>query len=127
MGGKFVGESVEAIGQVTNILEEIVVGDESRDSGEESRCGGDKSFGDTRSDGAKAGGAGGAEPGEGVNDAPNGAEKADEGSNASGGGEPGHTFFDAADFVSGCQLHADSDGLERFNFLRGRVAGAGHL
>ena len=127
MGGEFVGESVEALGEIANVLEKIVVGDEGGDGGEESGGGGDEGFGDAGSDGAKAGGAGSAEAGESVNDAPDGAEEADEGSDASGGGEPGHTFFDAANFVGGCQLHADGNGLQGLEFLRSGIAGAGHL
>ena len=74
LGGEFVGEGIQALSQVANVLEKIVVSDEGRDGGKESCGGGDQSFGDARSDGAKAGGAGSAEAGEGVNDAPDGAE-----------------------------------------------------
>lgn len=128
LGGEFVGESVEALGEIANVLQEIVVGDERRDGGKESGGGGDEGFGDTGSDSAEAGGTGSAEAGEGVNDAPDGAEQTDEGSDARGGGEPGHTLFDAANFVGGCQLHADSNGLQGLEFGRIRIAGGGgHL
>jgi len=70
LGGEFKGKRVQTLGEVTNILEEVVVGDEGRDSGEES---------------------------------------------GGGGGEPGHAFFDAADFVGGGKLHADGDGWKRFD------------
>jgi hypothetical protein len=127
LGGEFVGEGVEAIGQIANVLEEVVIGNECGDSGEEARGGGDKGFSDTWGDGAKAGGAGSAEAREGVNDAPDGAEETDEGSDASGCGQPRHTLFDAANFLGGCQLHADRDGLERFHFGGRRIASARHL
>ena len=127
LGGEFAGEGVQAQSEIANVLEEIVVGDEGGDGGEESRSGGDEGFGDAGSDGAKAGRTGSAETGEGVNDAPDGAEETDERSDASGGGEPGHTFFDAANFVGGCQLHADGDGLKGLNFLRSGIPSAGHL
>ena len=113
MGGKFEGEGIEALREVTNVLEKIVVGDECRNGGKETCGGGNESFGDARGNGAKARGAGSAEAGEGVDDAPDGAEQTDEGSDAGGGGEPGHAFFDAAYFVRGGELHADRDGLER--------------
>ena len=116
LGGELGGEGVETLSEVANVLEEIVVGDECGDGGKKSRGGGDEGFGDAGSDGAEAGGSGSAESGEGINDAPDGAEEADEGSNASGGGEPGHAFFDAADFFAGSELHADDDGLNAFDF-----------
>src|SRR5215471_4280202 len=111
LGGEFKGKSVETLGEVANILEEVVVGDEGRDSRKESGGGGHQSFGDAGSYGAKAGGAGGAETGEGVNDAPNRAEETDERRYAGGGSEPGHAFFDASHFLRGSELHRDRDGL----------------
>jgi len=128
LGGEFHGEGIEALRQVANELKKIVVGDEGGDGGEEARCSGDQSFRDAGRDGAEAGGARGAKAGEGVDDAPNGAEESDERSDGGGGGEPGHAFFGAADFVGGGELHIYGDGLEAFHFLRGRVAGwAGDL
>ena len=111
------GEGVEALRQIANELQEIVVGDQGGDGGEKACGGGDEGFGDAGSDGAKAGGARRAETGEGVDDAPNRAEEADEGSYAGGGGEPGHALFDAADFFGGGELHADDDGLKLFSFV----------
>jgi hypothetical protein len=127
LGGEFEGEGVETLSQVANILEKIVVRDEGGDGGEEARGGGNESFSDTRGDGAEAGGARSAEAGEGVDNAPNRAEEPDEGSDAGGGGEPGHTLFDAAHFVSGGELHADGDGLERLQFDRRGIAGTAEL
>src|SRR6516165_1747492 len=109
--GEFKGKSVQALGEVANVLEEIVIGDEGRDGSEEPGSSGNQGFGDAGSNGAKAGGAGGAETGEGVNDAPNRAEETDERSDAGGGGEPGHTLFDASNFLRGSELHRDRDGL----------------
>jgi len=105
----------------------VVVSNESGDGGEESGGRGDQGFGNARSDGAKAGATCGAESGKGVNDAPDGAKEADERSDAGGGGQPGHSLFDAADFFGGGELHADGDGLQRLEFLRCGIAGTGDL
>jgi hypothetical protein len=128
LGGEFKGKSVETLCEIANVLKEVVVGDQGRDGGEKSGGGGDECFGDAGSDGAKAGRAGSAETGEGVNDAPNGAEETDEGSDACGGGKPGHALFDAPNFFGGGELHGDGDGLHGFQTLRGGIAGgAGEL
>jgi hypothetical protein len=127
LGGELEGEGIETLSQVANILEKIVVRDERGDGGEEAGGGGNESFSDARGDGAEAGGAGSAEAGEGVDNAPNRTEEPDEGSDARGGGKPGHALFDAAHFVSGGELHTDGDGLERLQFGRRRIAGAAEL
>jgi len=127
LGGELEGEGVKTLGEVANVLEKVVVGDEGGDGGEETGRGGDKRFGNARSNGAKTGGAGSAETREGVDDAPNGAEESNERSDGGGGGEPGHAFFDAADFVGGSELHADGDRLKRFEFGGRGIAGAGEL
>lgn len=128
LGGELVGESVEALRKVANELKKIVVGDEGGDGGEETSGGGDEGFRDAGSDGAKAGGAGSAESGESINDAPDGSEETNEGSNPGGGSEPGHALFDAANFFGGGKLHIDGDGLHAFKFgWRGRGAGGGEL
>lgn len=127
LGREFVGEGVQALGQITNVLQEIVVGDEGRNGGKQAGGGGDQRFGDAGSDGAETGGTGGAEAGESVNDAPDGAEETDEGSDAGGGGEPGHALFDATNFFGGSKLHADGDGGEGFEFWGRGIAGAGKL
>jgi hypothetical protein len=125
LGGELQGECVKALGEVADVLEEIVVSDEGGDGGEESRSGGDEGFGDAGGDGAEAGRAGRAEAGEGVNDAPDGAEEADEGSDAGGGGEPGHSFFGATNFFGGGKLHGNGDGLHGLeSWRRGRSGGA---
>ena len=129
LGGEFDGEDVEALGEVANVLKEIVIGDEGGDGGEKSCGRGDQRLGDTGRDGAEAGGAGSTETGEGVDDAPYGAEEADKGSNTRSGGEPRHTLFDAANLVGGCQLHADGNGLEGLELggIGIALAGVGHL
>jgi len=125
--GEFEGKGVQTLRQIANVLEEIVIGNEGGDGGEESGGGGDEGFGDTGSDGTEAGSASGAETGEGVNDAPNCAEKADEWSDSGSGGEPGHALFDAANFFGRGELHGDSDGLEALQLLRNGISGAGDL
>ena len=127
MGSELEGKSIEALREIANVLEEMVVGNQRGNGGEETGRGGDESFGDAGSDGAKTGGASGAEAGEGVDDAPDGAEETDEGSDAGGGGEPGHAFFDAADFVRSRELHTHGDGLKRFDLRMRIVAFAGDL
>ena len=125
LGSDFQRKSVEALRKIANILQKMVVEDDGRDGDEEARGGGDECFGDARCDGAQAGGAGIAEAGKGVDDAPDSSEEADEGSHGAGGGQPGHAFFDAADFFRGSELHADGDGLEAFQLSSGlRIAGA---
>jgi hypothetical protein len=127
LGGELEGEGVKTLGEIANVLEKVVVGNERGDGGEETGRGGDERFGNARSNGPKTGGAGGAEAREGVDNAPDGAEKSNERSNGGGGSEPGHAFLDAADFVGGSELHADGDRLKRFEFGGRRIAGAGKL
>jgi hypothetical protein len=97
----------------------VVVEDDCRDGDEEASGGRDQCFSDAWCHGAEAGCAGVPETGKGVNDAPNRAEEADEGSNRAGGGQPGHAFFDAADLFRGRELHTDGDGLEALQFSSG--------
>jgi len=127
LGSKFKGKSVESLGKIANVLQEIVVGDEGRDGGEEPRGGGYKGFGDAGSDSTKTRGAGGAETGEGVNDAPDGAKETDEGSDAGGRGEPGHPLFHATNLLGGSELHRDGDSLHRLELLGNGIAGARDL
>ena len=126
--GDLESERVEALREVANILQELIIEDNRGNGGEESGGSGDQRFGDARRYGAEAGGSGGAEAGEGVNDAPDGAEKADEGSDGAGGGQPGHAFFDAANFFGGGQLHVDGDGAETLELAGGlRIAAEADL
>ena len=93
----------------------MIVGNQSGNSSEQAGGRGDQGFGDTGGDGAEACRAGRAETGESVDNPPNGSEQADEGSDTGSGSQPGHAFFDAADFVGGGKLHADGDGWKRFD------------
>jgi len=61
----------------------------------------------------------GTESREGVDDAPHGAEEADERGHGTGSGEPGHAFFSATNFFGCCQLHIYGDGREAFEFAAG--------
>src|SRR5208337_2732109 len=88
---------------------------------------GDKGFGDAGSNRAEASSPGRAEARESVNDAPNGAKEADEGSDPGGGGQPGHSFFDATNFFTRSELHGHGDGRQALQLLRRRIAGAGNL
>src|SRR5216683_593181 len=71
----FQRKSVQALCEVANILQKVVVEDHRWNSGEKTRGGGDERFGDARSDGAQAGGPGATQAGKGINDAPNGSEQ----------------------------------------------------
>src|SRR5205807_211983 len=128
LSGDFHSEIVQALPQVTNVLQKLVVKDDRGDGRSQARSRGDQRFGDTWCDGAKAGGAGAAEASERVNDAPNRAEKADEGRYGASGGKPGHPFLDAAHFFGGSELHADRDRRQALQSRRMRIRGnAAHL
>ncbi len=114
LGREFQSKSVEALGEVANLLQKMIIEDDGGNRSAQSRGRGHERFRNARSNSAEAGGAGAAEAGKGIDDAPNGAEETDEGSHGAGGGQPGHAFFDAANLVGGSQLHADGDGLQAF-------------
>ena len=76
--GDFQRESVQALRKDANVLQKLIVEDNRGDGDKKARGGGQQSFGNARSDGAQAGGASVAQAGKGVDDAPNGAEQADE-------------------------------------------------
>ena len=122
LGGDFERERVQALREVTDIAQETIVKDDGGDGGKKSRGGGDQGFGNAWRDGTKACGASGSEAGEGVDDAPYGAEETDKGSDGTGGGEPSHAFFDAANFFRGCKLHVDGYGAEAFQPGRLRIS-----
>ncbi len=125
--GEFQGEVVQSLRQIANVLQEVVIGNKGGDGGEEPGGRGDKGFGDAGSNRAEAGSPRGAEARESVNDAPNGAKEADERSDPGSGGQPGHSFFDAANFFGRSELHGDGDGRQALQFLRRGIAGAGNL
>src|SRR3979490_2764577 len=83
---------------------------------------GNERFGDAGSDGTQACGTSAAEAGKGINDAPYRSKEADEGRYRASRGQPGHTFFDAANLVGGGELHADGDGGQAFQFGRMGIA-----
>src|SRR5713226_3556517 len=116
--GDFHGEVVQSLRQVANILQELVVEDDGGNGGGQTRSRGHECLGDTGRDGTKARSSGAAEAREGVNDAPDRAEKADEWGDRTSGGKPGHALFDAANLFRGGELHADGDCLQAFQFGR---------
>src|SRR6266481_4065784 len=75
-------------------------------------------------DGAQAGGTRRAQAGKGVNDAPNSPEQADERSDRTGGGQPGHAFFHAANFFGRGQLHVDGNCAYAFKCRRMWITGS---
>lgn len=79
LGREFKSKSIQALGEVADILQKMIIEDYGRDGGAQSRGRGYKRFRDTGSNSAEAGGPGGAKTGKGVNDAPDGSEEADEG------------------------------------------------
>src|SRR6266850_8084613 len=118
----FQSKGVQPLGEVANFLQKMVVEDHRWDGSEKTRGGGDQRLGDARSDGAQTGGAGAAQAGKRVDDAPHGSEQTDKGGHRTGCRQPGHAFFDAADFVGGSELHADGDGLQALQLGGMRVA-----
>src|SRR6266849_3153487 len=120
--GNFQREGVQPLSQVFNILQELVVENNRRDCCCKSRGGGQQSFGDARRHGTKARRAGVSQPGERVDDAPDGAEQADERSDRAGGRQPGHAFFHAAYFFGRRHLHVCRDRREALQFWRMRIA-----
>src|SRR6266404_590303 len=118
----FQSKGVQPLGEVANFLQKMVVEDHRWDGSEKTRGGGDQRLGDARSDGAQTGGAGAAQAGKRVDDAPHGSEQTDEGGHRTGCRQPGHAFFDAAHFVRGGELHADGDGLQALQLGWMRIA-----
>src|SRR5690242_4346424 len=74
----FHSEIVQALPKLANILQKLIIEDNGGNRSGESRGGGHQGFRDAGSDGAEAGGSRAAEAGKCVDDAPNGAEEADE-------------------------------------------------
>src|SRR6267143_2392852 len=122
--GNFQRERVQSLPEIANILQKLIIENDGRDRRGKAGGGGHQGFRDAGSNRPKAGGAGAAQAGEGVNDAPDGSEEADEGSYGASGSQPGHAFFDAADFVGGSQLHADRHSLQTFQLGGMRISGA---
>src|SRR3972149_6655935 len=91
------GKVVHTGGKLTNLVEEVVIGDNGGDGGEEACRGGDEGFGDPGRDGAQGGGTGLAQPHESAHDAPHGSEEADEGRHRAGGGEKAHPMLEVSD------------------------------
>jgi len=125
LGSNFKRKSIKALRKIPDVLQKVVVKDDRRDRDEEA-CGcGNKGFSDAWGDSAQAGGAGVSEAGKGVDDPPDRAEETNEWGHGAGSGQPGHSFFYAADFFRGSELHTDGDGLEAFQFSSGlRIASA---
>src|SRR5439155_20508972 len=101
----------------------MVIENDGGDRGEKARSSSDECFSDAGCDSAKAGSACAAEPGKGINDAPNGSEEANERRDRARSGEPGHSLFDAANFFRGSKLHAYGYRLQTLEPWRGRVSG----
>ena len=122
--GNFQRERVQSLPEITNILQKLIVENDGRDRRREAGGGGHQGFRDAGSNRTKAGGTGAAQAGEGVDDAPHRSKETDEGRHGAGGGQPGHAFFDAANFVGGGQLHANRYSLQAFELGRMRITGA---
>src|SRR6266478_8052812 len=122
--GDFQRERVQSLPEIANILQELIVENDGRDCSSEAGGGSQQGFRDAGSNGPEAGGPGAAQAGEGVNDSPDGSEQANERRYRAGGSEPGHAFFHAANFIGGCQLHANRYSLQTFQLGRMRISGA---
>src|ERR1700722_8319958 len=116
--GNFHGEIIHARSQVSGAAYKIIVSNYGGNCREKSGGGGDQCFGNAGSHGTQAGSARGAQAGESVHNAPHGSEQSDKWGDGSGGGEPGHVAFHAANLIGGRKLHADHDGLQTFNLAR---------
>ena len=114
LGGYFQGERIEALAQVLDILQKLIVENHRGNSSCQASGGGQQRFGNARRDGTKASGAGIAQAGESVDDAPNRAEESHERRDRPCGREPRHAFFDAAHFFRGGHLHIGGDRLQAF-------------
>ena len=123
--GDFQRESVQALRKDADILQKLIVEDNRWDGDKKTRGGGQQSFGNAWRHSAQTGGAGVAQTGKGVNDAPDGAEQADEGRDGTCSGEPGHAFFGAANFFGRGELHIYGDGLQALEAWRLLGAGSG--
>src|SRR5712692_6124700 len=122
--GDFQCEGVQSLPEIANILQKLIVENDGRNRRGEAGSGGHQSFRDSGRNRTKTGGTRTAQAGEGVNDAPNGSEQADEGSYGAGGSQPRHAFFDAANFLGSGQLHANRYSLQAFELGRMRITGA---
>jgi hypothetical protein len=120
--GDFRRECVEALRENANVLQKLIVENYGRDGDEKAGGGGEKRFGNTGCNRAEARGVGITQSRECIDDAPDGAEKADERRDGTGGREPGHAFFGASHFFSRRDLHVGGHGLKTFEFRRLRGA-----
>lgn len=127
LGPDFQRKRIETLREFTDILQELVIKNDGWDGDEEAGGRGDKRFRDAGGHCAQAGGARIAETGKGINNAPDSPEQSDKRRDGTGGSEPRHALFDAANLFTGSKLHANGDGLKAFQFSsRLRVAGS-HL
>src|SRR5690606_22286345 len=78
-----------------DLAQEVVVGEHGRHGGGDADGGGDQRFADGAGDDIEAGGARGGDVGQGVHDAPDRAEQADEGRGGADAGEDGQAFLHA--------------------------------
>ena len=128
MRGDFHRERVEALRQNSNVLQKLVVENHGRNRDEKAGGGGQKRFRDAGRYSAKTGGVRVTETGEGVNDAPDRTEQADERRYGAGRCEPRHTFFGAADFFGGSDGHVGGDSLKALQLRRlCRAGSVAHL
>src|SRR5271157_4670802 len=95
---EFEAEIVHAGAKLPDVLRKHVVRDDRRDGGKKSGRRSDQGFGDARCDGTQGCSSGGAKAVEGVDNAPNRSEEADEWSDRAGSGQPGQSAFESRQF-----------------------------
>ena len=128
LGGDFKRKRIQTLREIADITQETIIKNYSRDGGKKSCRGGDQGLGNAGRYCTKAGRASCAKSGERVDNAPNSAEQADERSDRACGGEPGHAFFDSANFFGRGKLHVDSHGTQTLEPGWRRVPGmSSHL
>src|SRR5690348_309926 len=109
---QFERKVVTARREFLNLVAEGVVGDYRGNGGKKAGRGGDQRLGNAGRNRAQGSRARRAQPLKGVNDAPDGAEQADEGRNRAGGGQPGHAALQPRHLLGSRNLRGALNGRQ---------------
>src|SRR5246500_3211270 len=101
---QFPREIVHARAEFPDARGKLVVGDDRRDGDDQTCGGGDQRLRDTRRHGAQGSGTGGAQTVEGIHNAHDGAEEANERRNSTDGGQPSQALFHEGEGFAGSGL-----------------------